>query len=74
MKTFRWEHGGTRFSTMTVAELKSLLEQYPDDMPVLAEWEGKYEPLDPDMAVVSYSSGLESDRVDCLVINVDGYF
>lgn len=74
MKTFRWAHGGTRFSTMTIGELKSLLSKYPDDIPVLAEWEGQFMPLDPDVKIVPYDPGFEADRADCLVINVDGYF
>lgn len=40
MKTFGNEH--YRESTITVGEMKAILAKHPDDMPVLATWEGIY--------------------------------
>lgn len=32
-------------STLTVGELRAILDKYPADMPVLATWEGIYAPF-----------------------------
>lgn len=40
MKTFRYKLGHVAGETMTVAELRAKLAEYPDDMPVFGVWEG----------------------------------
>jgi len=71
MKAFRYKLGHEAFKTLTVGELRMQLAAYPDDMPVLAEWEGQRTPVNHDIRVESYSAGFELDRADCLVIAVD---
>ncbi len=72
MKTFRYSRRTSAGSTMTVKELKELLSKYPDDMPVMATWEGVTAFIE-DSEVVSVSKGMEEDREDCLVFDVEGY-
>ena len=38
---YRYPKGHIHFRTSTVAELVEFLQQFPADMPVLAEWEGQ---------------------------------
>ena len=72
MKTFRYNKGHPAGSTMTVKELKELLSKHPDDMPVMATWEGVTAFID-DFSVVSVSKGMEEDREDCLMFDVECY-
>ena len=74
MKTFRYKLGHVAGHTLTVAELRELLERYPDDMPVLAEWEGTFPFIHPDnFRVEAHNKGTETDTCDCLIIDVNGY-
>ena len=74
MKLFQDKRTGQVIGrTVTVGELKLLLNKYPDDMPVLAEWEGVdgYVPDDP--LIKSVKKGLGVDACDCLVFWVEQY-
>jgi hypothetical protein len=79
MKTFHFELGHEDFSTLTVGELKAILDKFPDEMPVLATWEGIYTPFRAQRGaevyfeVVTPKHWLESDNVPCLVFDVDNY-
>jgi len=50
--------------TMTVAELKKKLEEYPNEILVYATWEGVYAYIDPANFFI---------EDDCLVMDVEGY-
>lgn len=69
MRTFYYPRGHARFSAMTVAELRALLAKYPDDMPVMAEWEAHY------VAVPSGEEGIfrdgNGDDVPVLVLSAE---
>lgn len=72
MKVFRYAKGHVCYVALTVAELRHLLSEYPDEMPVFAEWEGVRAPLNrDDLRVESVSCGMEEDRRDCLVFDVN---
>ena len=74
MKTFRFPAGHKAGQTMTVGELKNKLEAYPEDMPVLAEWEGCHAYIEPEMfEVMSVSKGHKEDECAGLVIDVNLY-
>ena len=60
-------------NTMTVKELMEALKQYPDDMPVFAEWEGVNAYIDRDMISVECISKQPSFTGNALLINVDNY-
>jgi hypothetical protein len=57
--------------TMTVAELRAKLAEYPDDMPVWATWEGVLAYFDP--TSFSIDPVYKSGDVNCLVIDVESY-
>jgi len=57
-------------TTMTIAELRSKLADYPDDMPVLFEWEGQRLPA-CFFSVEVYPAPDHPDACDCLVIDVN---
>jgi hypothetical protein len=72
MKTFRYELGHVAASTMTVAELRAKLDEYPGEMPVFGGWEGVLGPMNPamfDVRMVDY--GQVEDAAQSLVIDVD---
>jgi len=70
MKIFTYPH--VQIATMTVAELRDKLAYYPDDMPVLFEWEGQHMPAGP-VTVEVYPKPEHPDACDCLIIDVNGY-
>lgn len=69
MKAFTYPH--MQITTMTVAELREKLAEYPDDMPVLFEWEGQRIPAGP-FTVEVFPKREHPDACDCLIIGVDG--
>jgi hypothetical protein len=76
MKTFRYStHDKFPIgSTMTVSELREKLNEYPQDMPVLATWEGIHTFFAPEsFKVERYGGGSihHEDACDCVVIDVD---
>lgn len=76
MKRFRYStHNNFDIgATMTVGELKAKLAEYPDDLPVLATWEGIHTFFDSgSFKVERYGGGAihPEDACDCLVIDVD---
>lgn len=74
MKTFHYDGGHEAGTTMTVAELRAKLAEYPDDMPVFAEWETCRGYMTPDdFAVERVHKGNPAEECDCLVIDVNGY-
>jgi len=68
MKTLKNKYSNTSYKTMTVGELREKLNSYPDDMPVLATWEGLFVQIDSACFSVSKVSHI---RHDCVVIDVD---
>jgi hypothetical protein len=73
MKTFRYKLGHEGIQTMTVSELREKLNQFPQDMPVLATWETVITPFRPDRFKVERYGEHHEDACDCLVIDVDQY-
>ncbi len=74
MKTFRYKLGHEAGKTMTVAELKSELDKYPDQMPVMATWEGVTAYIESENFHTDYvCKGKAEDTEMCLVINVPSY-
>ena len=74
MKTFRYELGHEAGKTLTVAELKKELEKYPDNMPVMATWEGVTAYIDSENFETDYvCKGKVEDKEMCLVIDVEQY-
>jgi predicted FMN-binding regulatory protein PaiB len=74
MKKFRYELGHEAGKTLTVAELKKELEKYPDNMPVMAAWEGVKAYINPEWFEVDYvCKGKVEDKEMCLVIDVEQY-
>lgn len=74
MKKFRFESGHVAGNTLTVGEMKKKLEEYPDDMPVLAEWEGCRAYIDPGMFEIALvGKGCKEDECMGLVIDVNSY-
>lgn len=66
MKTFYYDHGAVMGATLTVGELKAVLANYPDEMPVLATWEG--------ITTCFHADGVEVGQFfseDCLVFDVN---
>jgi hypothetical protein len=75
VKTFRYPKGHLRGSTMTVAELREKLNQYPPDMPVIAQWEGTWNMIEYDAFDVEHENYCHPDDMcDCLVIDVDRHY
>ena len=72
MKTFNYKLGHEAGKTVTVSELKSALEKYPSDMPVLATWEGIHVFIDvSELEVEDYHTGDISQSCKCLVISAE---
>jgi hypothetical protein len=58
--------------TMTVAELREKLNEFPQDMPVVAQWEGTWNCFDAKNFLVQRSTGWhQDDNCDLLTIDVD---
>lgn len=61
-------------STLTVEELCSILSQYPNDMPVLATWEGLHICLNPQSFEATDKIGIFPENGGkVLVIDVDNF-
>lgn len=75
MKTFRYELGHVAGQTMTVAELREKLNEFPQDMPVFGLWETCAGYIRPDSFLVEkgYTKGHPDDAEDCLFIDVEAY-
>ena len=74
MKTFRYRLGHIAGQTMTVGELKNALAEYPDDMPVLAEWESCRAYIEKsNFEICVVGKGHHEDECDSLVIDVNFY-
>lgn len=74
MKTFKYQAGHDSPPTMTVAELREKLNEYPQDMPVFATWESVLAYVQPESFVVErVHKGGADEAVDCVVIDVEQY-
>ena len=74
MKTFKYAAGHDSPPTMTVSELREKLNEYPQDMPVFATWEGVHAYVQPDSFFVEkVNKGGADLAVDCVVIDVEQY-
>lgn len=74
MKTFRYPKGHEDGKTMTVAELREKLNEFPQDMPVVAEWESVWTFFQPERLKVVRAQGWHpDDNCDVLVIDVDQF-
>lgn len=74
MKTFRYKLGHEAGETLTVSELKIELSKYPDEMPVMATWEGVNAYIDSeDFEIYCVHKGNEEDEEQCLIIDVGRY-
>ena len=74
MKTFRYPAGHVAGATMTVAELRSRLSDYPDEMPVFGTWETVNGYIRPEnFSVETVSKGYVADACSCLLIDVEQY-
>jgi hypothetical protein len=74
LKTFKYQAGHDTPPTMTVSELREKLNEYPQDMPVFATWEGVWAYIQPEAFVVEkVHKGGPDLPVDCVVIDVEQY-
>jgi hypothetical protein len=72
MKIFRYPHGNIAKQTMTVKELREALEEFPDNMPIFAEWETVCGPLDSRFFTIQpIGYGFADDNEDCLIMDVN---
>ena len=72
MKEFNYSSGNPAGKTFTVSELKEFLDKYPDDMPVLATWEGTYNCFHTgNFEIEEYHAGDSRQECECLIIDVE---
>ena len=58
---------------MTVSELREKLNEYPQDMPVIAQWEGTWNHFTPESFRLGRHMYCHADDVcDVLIIDVEG--
>jgi len=69
MKTFYYSNGVKRGETLTIKELREGLAKYPDDMPVMAEWEGHYVPVKMGCEGIVYEGN--GDEIEALILDAD---
>lgn len=72
MKTFRYPKGHLAGEALTVGELKEILSSHPEDMPVLATWEGCLVFVNK-TEVDDITHYHEDDNCKCLIIDADDY-
>lgn len=74
MRQFKNKIGNIAGETCTVAELREILSQYPDDIPVFAQWEGCNGYVTNDsVSITMVHKGDKLDSCECLVIDVNNY-
>lgn len=74
MKTFRFFRGDFAGSTITVKELREALSEFPEDMPVMVEWEGCRSYIDlANFSTYRVSKGFPADECEVLMIDVNNY-
>lgn len=74
MKVFHYKLGHVAGETMTVAELRAKLAEYPDDMPVFGGWEGVWGYITPEgFGVEKVHKGKAVEVCPSLVIDVENY-
>ena len=57
--------------TFTVAELKKFLDSFPDDMPIVAIWEGQISGFRPEMFEQEEAPGHYAEKL--LTVDVETY-
>lgn len=73
-KVFHHKNGNQCGSTLTVKELIECLSKHPEDMPVMATWEGVIACIEEDMMPVeAIDKGLPEEHCDCLLLDVGNY-
>ena len=72
MKTFKYPVGHEAGRTLTVGELKGVLDQFSDDMPVMATWEGVFAYMEHHSLEI-VDKGCPEDAAQCLVFDVEHY-
>ena len=73
MKTFHFQLGNKAFDTMTVAEMRKILEEHDDDTVLIATWEGIRTPVREPVLVENFHFGKESEACFALIIDVNQY-
>jgi hypothetical protein len=74
MKTFHRQAGHVAGKTLTVKELRDLLANYPESMPVFAQWDDVLAFVSPDNFIEKRADkGDSTEACDCLVIDVSEY-
>jgi hypothetical protein len=69
VKHFRYKLGHEAGATMTVGELKKALDDYPDEMPVILDWEGVNAFVNSsDWRTGLVHKGEQGDECECLLI------
>ena len=71
MKIFHYPLGHEAQRFLTVGELMAKLAEYPQDMPVLAEWESQRMPLGFNISKENYHCGIEAEACECLVLDAE---
>ena len=66
---FRFPKGHEAFKTATVKDLREWLYNFPDDMPVLATWEGTMNPVSS--AFVEIFAHRADEKTKCLIFDVE---
>ena len=72
MRILKYKTGHQQEKTVTVRELRALLEAYPDGLPVLATWEGVYASIRPQRIQRKKLPQLKNEE-ECLIIDVGKY-
>lgn len=74
MKTFRHKLGHFVGKTMTIAELRAKIIEYPDDMPIMVNYEGCNSYVEPEyFDVEKMHKGHLDDECDVLIISLYDY-
>ena len=67
MKTIYAKDGYPIGETLTVAELRELIDTYPDDLPVFATWEG----IDVMLSSERIARGTTHPSIDSVILDVN---
>lgn len=67
MKTVYAKDGYPIGKTLTVAELREIIDAYPDDLPVFATWEG----VDIMLSSERITRGITHPSIDSVILDVN---
>ncbi len=71
-KTFHTSNGYCKLTTLTVKELRGALALLPDDLPLIAEWEGtKHGIMPKNWDIEIYHAGNAEEKCAVLMIDVE---